>query len=274
MGADQKARYTLKRGQVLVAALTVLSIVLFVVWYASKGRGTQDETWARIQRDGVMRVGMDASYPPFEDYDEEGGQFVGFDVDLALEIGRRLNVEVAFINISFDGLLDAMYSGKVDAIVSALPYDPMLTKDVAYSHSYFNAGLVLLVPLGEERTRGVDDLSGRTVAVEMGSASHEEARRLRDHEGLDIILQTERAPEEVISKLIEGRVDAAIYDGISARQLTARGGPVQVAGDLLTDEPYVIATRLDSPELLRRINATLILLREEGYMEELGKVWF
>ena len=274
MGADQKARYTLKRGQVLVAALTVLSIVLFVVWYASKRRGAQDETWARIQRDGVMRVGMDASYPPFEDYDEEGGQFVGFDVDLALEIGRRLNVEVAFINISFDGLLDAMYSGKVDAIVSALPYDPMLTKDVAYSHSYFNAGLVLLVPLGEERTRGVDDLSGRTVAVEMGSASHEEARRLRDYERLDISLQTARAPEEVTSKLIEGRVDAAIYDGISARQLTAEGDPVQVAGDLLTDEPYVIATRLDSPELLRRINATLILLREEGYMEELGKVWF
>ena len=257
-----------------LVALAVVTLGLLVLFVTRGGLGGRDETWVRIEREGIMRVGMDASYPPFEHFDDQAGVFLGYDVDLAREIGRRLNVDVAFVNISFDGLYDALYSGRVDVIISALPYDPMLTRDVAYSHSYFNAGLVLLARRGEEGIERVEDLRGRTVAVETGSAAHEEARRLRDYKRVDLTLRTERTPEEVIARLLGGEVDAAIYDGVSARQLIARGEAVRTAGDLLTDEPYVMAARLDSPELLRRINGVLITLREGGYLEVLEGKWF
>jgi len=183
-------------------------------------------------------------------------------------------VRVEFVNISFDGLYDALYSGKIDLIISALPYDPTLTRDVAYSQSYFNAGLVLLVRRDEEDIEGVQDLEGRIVAVELGSTAHEKARRLKDYDRIGMTILTQRTPEEVISRLLSGEADAVIFDGISARQLIAQGEPLRMVGDLLSDEPYVIATRLDSPELMRQINSMLAILRGEGYLQTLEREWF
>lgn len=232
-----------------------------------------DETWDRIRREGTMQVGMDASYPPFDLVDSEG-RFVGYDVDLALEIGARVDVQVEFVSISFDGLYDALHSKRIDMIISALPHDRMLTRDVAYSHSYFNAGQVLLVAGGDDRIRSVEDLAGQLVSVELGSAAHQEGRRLVEREKLDLELMPERTPEEVIAALLDGRAPAALYDGIAARQLAAQGAPIEVVGGPLTDEPYVIAVRLDSPQLLERVNEALVQLREDGFFQRLEEKWF
>ena len=267
-----KAKRT--RWQIVLVAAMIVTAALLGLWLGRPGRGGRDETWARIQRDGVLRVGMDASYPPFEDFDDEAGVFVGYDVDLAREIGRRLGVGVEFVNISFDGLYDAVFSGRVDVIVSALPYDPMRTRDVAYSHSYFNAGLALLVRQDTEGIERSQDLSGRTVVVETGSAAHEAARRLRDYGGLDITLLTRRTPEEVIASLLAGEAESAMHDGITSRQLMAGGESVRMVGELISDEPYVIAIPLDSPELLKRMNKVLIALKEERYLDALASTWF
>ena len=63
-----------------------------------------DDTWDRVREAGVLRVGMDASFPPFEMIAADG-TLVGFDVDLARELGRRLGVEVQFVaNLPYDGL--------------------------------------------------------------------------------------------------------------------------------------------------------------------------
>ena len=72
----------------LMAILALVAIGL-ATWFVLARLGREeDETWARIQRKGLMRVGMDASWPPFECIDEPTGQIVGFDVDLARAIGQ------------------------------------------------------------------------------------------------------------------------------------------------------------------------------------------
>jgi len=81
-----------------------------------------DPTWGRMTRSGVLRVGTDATYPPFDTFDGVG-QFAGYDVDLVTELTRRWGVRVEFVNIHFDGLYDALQTGKCDVLVSALPHD-------------------------------------------------------------------------------------------------------------------------------------------------------
>ncbi|MCJ7620524.1 MAG: transporter substrate-binding domain-containing protein, partial [Anaerolineae bacterium] len=89
---------------VLVLGVLTLSAGLWVM--LTPGELPKDETWERIQRDGVMRVAVDASYPPFE-YIDVAGNLVGYDIDLAHELGRSFGVDVEFVIISFDGLYDA-----------------------------------------------------------------------------------------------------------------------------------------------------------------------
>jgi len=104
-----------------------------------------DDTWDRVRETGVLRVGMDASFPPFETIAADGA-LAGFDVDLARELGRRLGVEIQFVaNLPYDGLYDALAVDRVDVVISALVVNPARMADFAYSASYFDAGQVLVV---------------------------------------------------------------------------------------------------------------------------------
>jgi len=258
---------------VLFATLALAAIGLTIWLVLTRLGGVEDETWARIQQEGLMRVGMDASWPPFE-YMDHDGQIVGFDVDLARAIGQRLGVEVELVNVGFDSLYDALYVGRFDAIVSALPYDPLLLGDVAYSISYFNAGQVLVVSKSaNQQISKVNDLSGKRLGVEWGSEGDVVGRRLqKETEGLS--LQSYLTPDAVLRALTNGEVDAAIVDAVSAYQFIAAEGGVQVVGDPLTDELYVIAVRLDSPLLLKAINEALVEMREDDTLERLQEKWF
>lgn len=256
----------------LVIGLSLFASLAMWRTLVRSGRGA-DETWARIQQEGILRVGMDPSWPPFEYIDETTGQIVGFDVDLAQAIGQRLGVEVELVNVGFDSLYDALYAGRFDAIISALPYDPLLYGDVAYSISYFNAGQVLVVRTDEKGISEVKDLSGKRLGVELASEGDVLGRRLQKKIE-DLSLQTYMVPQDVLQALKEGEVKAAIVDAVSAHQFIAVEGGVQVAGDPLTDELYVVAVRLDSPLLLKAINEALVEMREDGTLEKLQRKWF
>jgi polar amino acid transport system substrate-binding protein len=262
----------LRNSRVFLTILALVAIGLTIWLVLTRLGRVEDETWARIQQDGLMQVGMDASWPPFEFVDDDG-QIVGLDVDLARAIGQRLGVQVELVNVGFDSLYDALYVGRFDAIVSALPYDPLLYGDVAYSISYFNAGQVLVVRSDERGISEAKDLSRKKLGVELGSEGDVVGRQLQKKIG-GLSLQNYMAPQDVLQALKEGEAEAAIVDAVSAYQfITAKGG-VRVVGDPLTDELYVIAVRLDSPLLLKAINQALVEMREDGTLEGLQKIWF
>ena len=257
--------------RLLIAAALV--VVGLVAWAGREGllRSQDDETWARCQREGVLRVGMDASFPPFEI--EEGGSFRGYDVELAQEIGRRLGLRALLLNVHFDGLYDALAAGRCDVLISALPYDPQRTRDVAYTGGYFNAGQVLVTREDGPHLGSAADLAGHRVAVEMGSLAHQVARRLRERDRLALTIEAARTGEEALALVREGRADAAIVDAIAARSALRAQQGLAIRGAPLTDESFVIAVRRDSPRLFAAVSDALNDLRAEGWLEALAARW-
>jgi ABC-type amino acid transport substrate-binding protein len=255
----------------LVLILAVLTELAGLWVLLAPEEELKDKTWERIQQQGMMRIGMDASYPPFENIDEEGN-LIGYDVDLAHELARRFGVDVDFVIISFDGLYDALLVERIDVIISALPFDIRLTEDVVYSYSYFNAGQVLLVRNDQEGIESADDLTGRKVGVELGSMGDVEARQLLRSMEFELLLY--RTPEEALVMLKEGEVEAAIMDVISTYQFIREQGGVRIVGPPMTDDPYVIAVPLNSPILQERINEAILELSASGFLDQLRMEWF
>lgn len=263
------------RRTTLIGSGAILAVIALVALQFSGGSGwlRRDDIWARVQREHVVRVGMDASYLPFETVDAEG-RFQGLDVDLAQELGKRWGVQVRFVNVHFDGLYDALKVNKFDLIISALPYDRTMTRDLAYSTSYLNVGQVLLVRQQGNMVQSFADLAGKRVAVELGTEAHQLVRSLARDQGLSVDVVPLRESPEVAAQLVAGSVDAAVCDRVTAIDYLRQHPELQLAGPPLTDAPLVIATRRDAPVLLEQVNLALEQWQSEGVLDTLMARWF
>jgi polar amino acid transport system substrate-binding protein len=238
-----------------------------------------DRALERVLSEGVLRVGMDASFPPFEYVDAEGN-LAGFDVDLAHGIAERMSaqydrpLEVQFVaNLPYDGLYDALTTDRVDVVISALYVDPARMDSFAYSRSYFNAGQVLVVAGDEEELQGMADLAGRTLAVEFGSAGDVVARRWARRLA-DLTVLPCQTPAEALAKVGAGEADAALVDHLSALAGMGAGDELRITPPPVTDEPYAAAVERDNGRLLQGIDEALEDLENDGTLEELKARWF
>jgi len=253
---------------VWAGALVMAVVVLVVV--ATSGRET-DATWEKVQAEGALLVGMDASYAPFEVVDANG-DFSGYDVDLARALAAGWGVEAQFVNVHFDGLCDALQTGRCDIIISALPYDQTRTRDVSYSQAYFDAGEVLLVRRGGE-VQQVDDLDGRRVAVELGSEGHQQMLLQARNKGLMIDILAVQSAEELALICEDTTVDAIACDRVLALELVSACSVWDLAQEL-SSEPFVIAVMPKAHMLLEETDSALERLNEEGFFQDLAIRWF
>lgn len=249
---------TISIGLILLLALTL--------WWLLSPR--DDGTLAEIRRRGTLRVGLDASFPPFETIDA-GGQIVGLDVDIARAIATNLGVELELVNIGFDGLYDALLARRVDLVISGLPYDPRWTQDVAYTRNYFNAGQLLVTRADESSVSRVADVAGHAVAIEWGSQADMEARHL-EQELQEVTLLRYATADEALEALLKGEADAAVVDAVSGVSAFPRGLKIVA---YLTDEWYAAAVHIESRELLEAVNQSLTHLEESGEMAKMQAHW-
>ncbi|MFK0219079.1 ABC transporter substrate-binding protein [Streptomyces vinaceus] len=132
----------------------------------------------KIQDAGVIKIGTDSAYAPMEFV--EGGKIVGVDPDIAEALGKQLGVKMQFTAGTFDGLITSIYTGREDAIMSSITDNKKrqeglddkgqkIGKGIDFV-DYFSSGLSLLVKKGNpEGIKSMDDLCGKTVAVQRGT---------------------------------------------------------------------------------------------------------
>lgn len=244
----------------LIAALLLL---------AACARG--DDTWPQIESSGVLRVGVDPTFPPFAA--AEGPEAWGLDIDLARALAAKLGLEARFTYFGYDGLYDALATKQVDALASALVIMPERTQDVAYTDGYYDAGQVLIVPQGAP-VAGMSDVGNGRLAVELGALGHVEAqawqRRLPA-----LSVATYSSVDEALAAVATGAADAALIDSVSGR-LYLRDHPdaalTRVAAPM-TSEPYAIAVRIGDRTLHRQLNEALRALAESGELDAIVSRW-
>lgn len=210
------------------------------------------------------------AYKPFSF--DEGGEIVGFDVDIANEIAKRLGREPEMNSpVPFDSLIQGLKAGKYDALVASHGITEERAEVVDFSRPYYRSGAQIFVGEGTTDITGAADLKGKTIGVVKASTYLELANSLTD-EGK---VTTYDSDVIALQDLTTGRLDAVITDklvGLVARN--EAGLKINAISDPLQQDEMGIVVQKGDTELLAEINTALNDMIADGTYEEISMRWF
>ncbi|AEA46905.1 basic amino acid ABC transporter substrate-binding protein [Archaeoglobus veneficus] len=269
----------------ILALIGILLIAAFVAGCAQKeevkptpapeATVTPEETPAyKLVKPGVLTVGMDATYPPFEYINETTDEFEGFDVDLMKEIGKRLGLEVEFVNVAWEGIIPGLVAHKYDCICSAMTITEERKKQIDFSDPYFEAWQVIVVRADCTDITKPEDLAGKVVGVQIGTTGQFVAEDLVKS-GINFEIKTYDTTPDALLDLKNGNIDAVIIDnGVAEKAIKNNPDVYKTVGGKLSYEEYGIAVAKDNPELLKAINQALKEVKEDGTYDKIYQKWF
>ena len=209
--------------------------------------------------EGILLVGSDIPYPPFE-Y-REGGTEVGFDIDLAKEIASRLGLEVEIVDTDFGTIFTQLSTGRFDVVIAASTITPEREEQVNFSDPYYNAQQSLTVQAGSDITT-VEGLQPGTVIGVQKRTTGEAWAMENVPEGVEI----RSFPEgpDGYTALEAGVVDGVINDEpVAIAQVASRQG-LELVQVIPTGESYGIAVNPENEPLLAAVNAALQAIIDDG----------
>ncbi|MBM6596800.1 transporter substrate-binding domain-containing protein [Microvirga pudoricolor] len=217
-----------------------------------------------------MKVGANVGNVPWE-FQDEKGDIVGFEVDLAKEIGKRLNMNVTFVNIPFNGLFAAVQSGQVDAAVSSITITKKRLESVSFAQPYYDSDQSLAVR-SNSGIKNLDGMANKVAAVDTGSTGDMwSTQNQQKYKFSDIRRYEGLAP--AMLDLAAGRIDGYISD-IPAVQYYIKDKPAyQVVERILTGEQYSMMFAKNSP-LAEKVNAEISKMKQDGLLAKIHEKWF
>ena len=223
--------------------------------------------------EGVLQVASCLDYPPFESV--EGGDEVGFDVDLVEEIASRLGVTVEWITHDFDTVFTALQGNQFDMVAAASTITDERLQIVDFTDPYYASRQSLIVNVEETPDlTSTDQLGeGDVVAVQRGTTGQAWAEENLGPQGVEFKTFTNITP--AFQDLEAGNVVGVISDEPQAVSVAGTEFPsLSVVQPIDTDEDYGFATSKDNPELTAASNAALAEIIADGTYEEIFLQYF
>jgi ABC-type amino acid transport substrate-binding protein len=222
--------------------------------------------------DGVLAVGSCLDYPPFETV--EGGEEIGFDVDLTEEIASRLGLTVEWVRADFDTIFTAVAGGQFDMVAAASTITPEREETVDFSDPYFNSRQALVVNTNETPDLASTDQlqSGDVVGVQKGTTGAAWAKDNLEPNGIEI--QTFTSATDGLRALEGGGMTAFLADEPFVAEAIADLPSLAVVEGIDTDEVYGFAFSPDNPELRDAANFALAEIIADGTYATIYETWF
>jgi len=201
-----------------LALLSLLSLFHLSACQSAEPAAAQS-TYDRVQSAGVVRVGIRFDNPPLS-YIDEGGNWIGFDVDLANEIARRLGVAIEPIQVDETTRISFLQEGKIDMAVASMNHTRKREEAVDFSLTYFWDNQTFLVRQGEYTS--LEDLFGKKVALNAGSSAIDAWKKYVAERGgpsPEIVEFTDKVA--AVQALRDGAVEGYAEDGITLLALAA-----------------------------------------------------
>ncbi|EON92169.1 amino-acid ABC transporter-binding protein patH [Marinobacter lipolyticus SM19] len=226
---------------------------------------------ALLAQDNPLRVGMSGQYFPFTFVEQD--ELKGFDVDIMNALGKEMGRDIKYETANFSGLFGMLESGRIDTVANQITITEERQKAYIFSDPYVYDGAQVVVKKGNTEIQGVEDLKGKTVAVNLGSNFEELLRELPYADEINIKTYDSNLERDTAL----GRVDAFVMDRVSASQIIKEKPlPLALAGPTFSQITNAYPFRdTESGRALRdEVNQALATLRENGTLTSISEKWF
>jgi polar amino acid transport system substrate-binding protein len=262
---------TPKTRRVVTSACALLVAVGLAGCGSTTGASKQAALDPQVIKAGTLTVCTSLGYAPFEF--NKDGQPAGFDIDLADEVAKQLQLKPVFINADFNAIQSGqlLNDGKCDVAVAGISINGERARVLDFSSPYFNAGQAMVVKSASEVT-SLDDLGGEKIGVQKGTTSE---LFLTDNAPKDATIVPLTTPGDVTDAIRSGDVAAGVYDNTVVGDVIDRNPKLEVAAVFDTGEQYGMAVQKDgSVDLLRFINNVLADLKSGNGYDAIYNRWF
>lgn len=249
----------------------ILALTLLMLTAAALG---EDTSLSDLKSRGKLVLGFDASFPPMG-FQDESGNYVGYDLDLAAEVARRMEVELVLQPIDWAAKELELNSGNIDCIWNGMTATADRAEAMALSLNYLNNAQIVCV-LADSGISTLADLAGKKVAVQSGSAG---AEALAANEAL--VASLGEKPLEyadyamALMDLDNKGVDAVVVDIIVANYYIAtKNAAYKVLDESLSPEYYAIGFRKGDVALRDEVNRVLTEMAGDGGISAIDQKWF
>jgi len=261
----------------------LISILIGSFWVGSAMAFTTEDlakvsALEEILKRGELRVGMEAGYQPFEMQDEKGN-IVGFDVDIAYEMGKAIFGEggekkVKLINTAWEGIIPALMTHKFDIIMSGMTILQSRNLKINFCEPVYYIGQCLLInkkDVGKYKSYKDLNKKGVIITSKLGVTGAFTAEKMMPKATLRLF-KTEAEPALQVAN---GLADAFIYDEPQVRVFAAMYKDKTVGiFDPITYEPLAWAIRKGDPDFLNWLNNFMRQIRGDGRWDQFKQKWF
>lgn len=247
----------------VLLAIAVLAMALV----AGCGKGDASGL-DKVKKAGKLVFATDDTYPPMEYRDEQTQALVGFDIDLANEIAKKLGVEAAFEPTDWDGLLTGLGTDKYDAVISTMNITETRLENADFVE-YAILDQVFVIAKGAKPVTSLAELSGLRVAVQVETTSEEMAQEVAG-----TTITSFDSFDQAFLEVRNGKADVVVVDEPVGLYYEARHSETYaVSGYAEEAAPVGIAVKKGS-DLKAAIEKAVADLKADGTYKQLSEKWF
>ncbi|GGC76841.1 amino acid ABC transporter substrate-binding protein [Thalassobacillus devorans] len=264
---------------ILLTMLTLMTAVLFACG-SNESNDTDEEStssdnsetslYEQIQEKGVLTVGTEGTYPPFTFHNDDD-ELTGYDVEVAREIGKRLDLEVKFNETKWDSMFAGLNSERFDMIANQVGIRPDREEKYDFSEPYTISTAVLVAKKGNENINTFEDINGEPVAQSLTSNYADIAKEYGGE------IQSVEGFNEAMQLIGSGRVQATINERLSVLDYINQKGdqaPVEIVDSQEDAAESAMMFRKGNEDLVEAVNGALNEMKEDGTLAEISNKWF
>lgn len=254
-----------------LVSLVLISLLISSMF--AMGKKDNSNSLEKIKAKGVFVLGLDDSFPPLG-YRNKQNEIVGYDIDIATEVCKRLDVTLKCQPIDWNAKEQELNTGTIDCIWNGFTITDERLNAMSFSTPYLDNQQVVIVN-ADSNYKTLADLKGKVVGLQGGSSA---ADALNDAVEFKNSLKEVVEFKENLTALMDLEtkgVDAVIMDAVVGNyNIKTSGKPFVVLNEALASEKYGIGFRKTDVELRDAVQSILEEMVKDGTMESIDQKWF
>jgi polar amino acid transport system substrate-binding protein len=226
---------------------------------------------AQAQELPPLRTGMDGTFAPHAMPSLSGG-YEGFNIDLANEIAKRLKRKIIVDAAQFSGLVPALQAGTYDFLVAPTTVTKERAESILFTEGYLNTDFQFLIKKGAPKVARLEDLKGKTVAVNKGAIYDSWARDLEGKIGWKV--ESFGTQTDAVQAVLVGRADANVAGNTAIAWAVKNNPQLELSYLYSTGLVWAAPLRKDSVELRKQLEVAIECIKLDGTMAKMHVKWF